>query len=226
METNMTMKTEISRRLKPAARKLRVASACLALAGLCAIALTPTSASAGTYDFVGRWMNSDQDSSGITGIVITPNRNGLDIHVFGRCRGQSVCDWDVAQGNLYSTGGRNFRGGNWGGSNWGGFNWGGGNWARDTNVVTANVDVGYARKLIVLRSDGGDQLRAEIFTDSRDRFGRPGYVTETELQKWGRMPGGEYNGDRNRGPDRGYQQDHGYQQGNPDQQSPNDPYNN
>jgi hypothetical protein len=206
METNMTMKTVISKRVNTTARKFVIGLVYLALAGLCAVALTPTPASAGTYDFVGRWMNSDRDSSGITGMVISPNRNGLDIRVFGLCRNQPVCDWNVTQGRLYSSRDRNFGDGNWGGGNWGGFNWGVGNWSRDTDVVTANIDTGYARKFLVLRRAGGNELRVQVFTDSRDRYGRGGYVTESRFQSWGRMSGFDSNRGRDRGPDNRYPQ--------------------
>ena len=180
---------------KSVSRKARITLACLSLAGLCTLAVAPVPASASTYDFVGRWMNFDRDSSGITGMVITPNRNGLDIQVFGLCRGQAVCDWDVAQATLYTSGGRT----------WGGFTWDFGNWTRDTSVVTANFDAGYARKFIVIRREGRDDLRIEVFTTSRDRYGRPGYVTQGRLHRWGRLAQFRdgYPGDR---PDRGYPQ--------------------
>lgn len=196
METKM--KSELSKRLSTAARKSGAKSACLALAGLCALAMAPTSAAAGTYDFAGRWMNSDQDSSGITGMVIRPNRNGLDMRIFGRCRGQPVCDWNVSRVRLYSTGDRNWGGGNWNSGNWGGFNWSAGNWSRDTDIVTADVDTGYARKFLVLKLTGNHELRVQIFTDSRDNYGRGGYVTESRFQSWGRMPGFDDGRDRGR----------------------------
>lgn len=181
-------------------------------AGLCVVGLLPIQASASTYDFVGRWMSSERDASGITGMTITPDRRGLNIRIFGLCPGQDVCDWQVAHADLYATG--NWGGRNWGSSSWGGFSWNFGNWQRDTDVVTAEFDAGYARKLIVLKRSRNNELRAEIFTTSRDRFGRPGYFTETRFQRWGRMPGfdnGRYRDDgrddRNRDRDRDQQRD-------------------
>lgn len=184
------------------ARRQGIKSACLAVAGLCALALMPTSASAGTNDFVGRWMNSDRDSSGITGLVITPTRNGLGIRAFGRCRGQPVCDWDVRQIKLYSSRERDWGDRDWNSGNWGGFNWSFGNWSRDTDTVTAEIDTGYARKLLVLKPTGRNELRVQVFTDSRDRYGRGGYVTESRFQSWGRMPG--FDDGRNRDRDGRY----------------------
>jgi hypothetical protein len=164
-----------------------------------AFAVVSQPASAATYDFVGRWMNFDRDASGITGMVITPNRNGLSVRVFGLCRGERVCDWEVAQGNLYASVERGRWSGRWGESDWGGFIWGGRNWSRDTDVVTASFDAGYARKFLVIQRAGRDELRVQIFTDFRDRFGRQGHVTETRLQRWGRPSGfgGFFPTDRN-----------------------------
>ncbi|MGQ0741904.1 MAG: hypothetical protein ACT4OG_06380 [Alphaproteobacteria bacterium] len=142
------------------------------------IAVTAPQASASTYDFVGRWMNFDRDSSGITGMVITPNRYGLDIEVFGLCRGRSVCDWSISRANVYMTGG----------PTWGGFVWNFGGLLGDVSVVTASFDAGYARKFIVLRRESKDVLRVEVFTDSSERYDRPGYVTQGRLQRWGRLP--------------------------------------
>lgn len=179
---------------KRVATKAKLVLAYLSLAALCVLVAAPLPAAASTYDFAGRWMNSNRDSSGITGMVITPNRGGLSIRVFGLCRGERVCDWDVAQGNLYSSAGRNLWSGDWGDQDWGGFSWGGGNSGRDTSVVTASFDAGYAKKFMVIQRAGANELRVQIFTDSRDRGGRGGYVTETRLQRWGRMSG--FGGDR------------------------------
>lgn len=205
MNGNLEVKTSTCGKSPP--KKVAASLAGLGLATLCALAVIPTPASASTYDFAGRWMNFDRDSSGITGMVVTPNRNGLSIRVFGLCRGQSVCDWNVAQANLYGSRSSTWESGNWGEGDWGGFNWGGGNWSRDTSVVTATFDVGYARKFIVLRREGSNNLRIEVFTDSRDRYGRGGYVTQSRMQRWGRPTpfGGQgYPGSR---PDRGYPND-------------------
>ena len=190
---------------KSPSRKVAAALAWLSVAGLCALAVAPTPASASTYDFVGRWMNFEHDSSGITGILVTQSRSGLNIKVYGLCRGQPICDWNVAQANLYSSRSSNWERANWGEGDWGGFNWGGGNWSRDTSVVTASFDVGYARKFIVLRRGSSNELRVEIFTDSRDRYGRGGYVTQSRLQRWGRPSGGP--GYPDRGLDRQYPDD-------------------
>jgi hypothetical protein len=188
-------------------RRSRVALKSVVFAGLCVASLMPLQASAGTYDFVGRWMNSEHDASGITGMTITPDRRGLNVRIFGLCPGQDVCDWQVAHADLYATGDRNWGGRNWGGGNWGGFSFNFGNWQNDTDVVTAEVDAGYARKFIVLKRGGNDELRAEIFTTSRDRSGRPGYFTETRFKKWGRMPGFDNNGYRDNGRNDRYRQD-------------------
>ncbi|MGQ0742191.1 MAG: hypothetical protein ACT4OG_07865 [Alphaproteobacteria bacterium] len=172
-----------------AIRKIGSLVSCFLFLLLAATMVAPSPAAAATFDFVGRWMNYDRDSSGITGIVITPNRNGLSIRVFGLCRGERVCDWEVAQGNLYSSVDRTMWSGNWGGSDWGGFLWRSRSWTRDTDVVTASFDAGYARRFLVIQRAGRDDLNVQIFTDFRDRYGRQGYFTETRLQRWGRISG-------------------------------------
>ncbi len=214
MNRSLEMKT--SKRGKSLSRKLAASLAGLGLATLCALAVISTPASASPYDFAGRWMNFDHDSSGITGMVITPSRNGVSIRVFGLCRNQPVCDWNVAQGSLYTTGGN--LGGNWGSASWGGFNFsmGRGNWARDANVVTANFDVGYARKFMVLKREGSDSLRLQVFSDYGGRYGRGGTYTESRLQRWGTPS--SFGGPSDRGGDRGPDQQ--YPDRGPDQQYP------
>lgn len=160
----------------------------LAIVALGALAATPAFA-ATADDYVGHWMNYDRDSSGITGFSITQTRGGLNIRVMGLCQNQNqpVCDWAPVQGNLYSTQNDRWEDNSWGG-NWSGFNWYRDNsWSRDADYVTATFDVGYARKFVVLHREKNNELRVQVFTDSRDnRRGRNGYVSDIRLQKWGR----------------------------------------
>lgn len=165
--------------------KIFVLAASLSVAAFVA---TPTLATTAD-DYVGHWMNYDRDSSGITGFSISPTRGGLSIRVMGLCQDQDqpVCDWTPVQGNLYSQQNDRWDDDSWG-SNWSGFNWyRDSSWSRDADYVTATFDVGYARKFVVLHREKNNELRVQVFTDSRDRRGKQGYVSDIRLQRWGRQ---------------------------------------
>jgi len=133
--------------------------------GMLLAAATSLPAAAGTDDFMGRWSNVDQDTSGITYISIKPDRQGLNIHVFGQCH-PTDCDWGRAEAHLYS-------------------NSVSGDPFRDARVIIASFDAGFAHKQIVLREIHGDRLRYEVFTRFKDGSRRSDFVMSGQLTRSG-----------------------------------------
>ena len=163
------------------------------LAAAAVTALTAAPATARTEDFVGRWVNTDRDTNGITRVEVWRDGWHLFVRVWGQCQPRD-CDWGGAEGHVYTS--------NPGGDR------------RDATAVTANFDAGFARKYIVLRLSRSGALRLESFTNFSDRSRRSDYFLDATLRHpWEGWRGGwagryddrwsSSSDDEDRGPDRG-----------------------
>lgn len=151
-------------------------------AALFAAALLTGPAVADVSDFLGNWVNTDSDTSGITRIVVTPaGGNQVRVRVFGECH-PTDCDWGVRLGHSYTEDP---------GSD-------------DVRSISAIFNTGFASKQIILRKAGGADLRFEVLTDFHDGSGRRDYDMSGRLRHggWGGgYGGGGYGGG---GPGGGY----------------------
>lgn len=142
-------------------RKVCFAAAFAAgLAGLAAPAVADVS------QLVGNWVNQDNDTSGVTRVVVThagPNR--VDVRVFGRCEPHD-CDWGKVHGHSYFEGP---------GSN------------RVTSVM-ARFHTGFGNKIVILRDVAGPRLNYEVLTDFTDGSGRRDYDMSGGLRRSMFMP--------------------------------------
>ena len=139
-------------------------------AALFAAALASGPAVADVSDFLGNWVNTDSDTSGITRVVVTPaGGNQVKIRVFGQCS-PTDCDWGVRLGHSYAADPGSY----------------------DVRSITANFNAGFANKQIILRKGGGGDLRFEVLTDFNDGSGRHDYDMSGRLSHGGW--GGGYGG--------------------------------
>ncbi|MEE8439857.1 MAG: hypothetical protein V3S07_09725, partial [Micropepsaceae bacterium] len=70
-------------------------------------AITSSPVSARVADFVGTWEALNQNAGETSTIIVTRNRFGVDVRVFGICQ-QQECDWGTVSGDIFASGpGRN-----------------------------------------------------------------------------------------------------------------------
>jgi len=147
---------------------LALAGALLAAAAMTALAATP--AIARTEDFVGRWVNVDRDTNGITRVEVWRDGWRLWVRVWGQCRPRD-CDWGQTEGHVYARTSGGDR--------------------SDAVAVSANLNAGFARKYIVLRLSRGGNLRLESFTNFDDYSHRSDYFIDATLRHpWEGWSGG------------------------------------
>lgn len=53
-------------------------------------------------DFVGTWINADQETGGMIGFIITEQNSQYNFHGYGACT-PTPCDWGITPLTLYST---------------------------------------------------------------------------------------------------------------------------
>ena len=124
------------------------------------------SAFADVGDFLGNWVNTDSDTSGITRILVTPAGGGhVKIRVFGQCT-PVACDWGVRPGHSYAESPG----------------------SSDVRSITAQFNTGFANTLVILRRAPGGDMRFEVLTDFTDGSGRNDYDMTGHLTHGG--PGG------------------------------------
>ena len=140
-------------------KRMALVGALLAAAGMTALAATP--AMARTEDFVGRWINVDRDTNGITRVEVWRDGWRLWVRVWGQCRPRD-CDWGQTEGHVYTR----TPGGD----------------RSDAVAVSANFNAGFARKYIVLRLSRGGSLRLESFTNFDDYSRRSDYFIDATLR--------------------------------------------
>jgi hypothetical protein len=145
---------------------LKLRSGALAAAVVSAGLMTGT-AWAGTSDFLGNWLNTDPNTTGITRVIVTPaGPNHPDVHVFGQCH-PTDCDWGIAPGHGYAdTPG-----------------------SHDVRIITASFNAGFARKLLILRLAPSGDLRVQTLTDFTDGSGRTDYEATSRLTRVAMFPG-------------------------------------
>ncbi|BAY90098.1 MULTISPECIES: hypothetical protein [unclassified Tolypothrix] len=145
-------------------RSLMIAASSVALAA--AVASPSLAAPA---DFVGTWVNKDNNTRGVTRLVITSaGSNKLNIQVFGKCH-PTDCDWGTVPVVTY------------------GLN------VQDTNhtYATANYTKGFSNTLLTL-NHAGSQIMLQGFTQFLDNSGRQNYYSRDYFQRTlkVKIPGG------------------------------------
>lgn len=102
-------------------------------------------------DFLGTWVNVDQETRGLTALNIVLGAAGFEVQGFGQCH-PTDCDWGFTALNFPddSTG--------------------------DTNITRGEAvwDFGFSETTLVIHLEG-DQLVAETYTIFKDDSGRPNY---------------------------------------------------
>ena len=120
-----------------------------------------SSVNATPEDFVGTWMNTNTNTSGITRLVVTQQSGALRIQVFGKCH-PSDCDWGSA--NLITYG----------------------RTVQDTDHIaaTASYNQGFSNTLLTLILGGAkrNQTNLQNFTQFTDSSGRQNYFTQESFR--------------------------------------------
>lgn len=110
-------------------------------------------------DFLGTWVNVDQDTRGLTTLNIVTGGTGLMVQGFGKCH-PTDCDWGFIPLNLFGYS------------------------VTDTNPTwgMATWDFGFSETTLVIHREG-DQLIAETYTVFKDNSGRANYRALYLMQK-------------------------------------------
>jgi hypothetical protein len=112
-------------------------------------------------DFIGTWVNTDYNSSGITKLVISQSGRNLNIQVFGQCQ-PTDCDWGTTELVTY------------------------GDNVQDRNhlFATASYDKNFAETLLTIKlTQGGNKINLESFTEFTDNSNRQNYFSQAQFQR-------------------------------------------
>ena len=135
--------------------------ACFAAAFAVGLAGLAAPAAADVSQLIGNWVNQDNDTSGVTRVVVThagPDR--VNVHVFGQCH-PSDCDWGTVPGHSYFEGPSSNR----------------------VTSVMARFHTGFGNKIVILRDVAGPRLNYEVLTDFTDNSGRRDYDMSGGLRR-------------------------------------------
>lgn len=112
-------------------------------------------------NFMGTWINTDSNTSGITKLVISQRGRSLNIQAFGKCQ-PTDCDWGTTQLITY------------------------GNNVQDRNhqFATASYNKSFAETLLTLKLNSrGNQINLESFTEFTDNSNRQNYFSLAQFQR-------------------------------------------
>jgi hypothetical protein len=123
-----------------------------------------SSANAVPQDFVGTWVNTNQNTGGITRLVVTPSGSALRIQVFGKCH-PTDCDWGTTTLLTY------------------------GRTVQDSDHIgaTATYNKGFSNTFLtfLLGGSGRTQINLQSFTQFTDNSGRQNYFAQEIFRKAG-----------------------------------------
>lgn len=123
----------------------------LSSASLAAALISP--ALAAPADFIGTWVNTNSNTSGVTRLVITSaGGNKLNIEAFGKCH-PTDCKWGKTSLITYSNNVQN----------------------PNTRYGTASYNPGFDQTLLTLDLKGRNALSLQSFTEFTDNSGRQNY---------------------------------------------------
>lgn len=122
------------------------------------------SAIAAPQDFVGTWVNTNQNTNSITRVVVTRAGTALRIQAFGKCQ-PSDCDWGQATLLTY---GRSVQ-------------------DADHIAATATYNKGFSNTLLTLTlgGTGRSQINLQGFTQFTDNSGRQNYLSQESFRRAG-----------------------------------------
>jgi hypothetical protein len=126
-----------------------------------AMLIAPLFLQAQLNSFVGNWQNVDHNTRGVTRLVI--HKSPLKVHAWGKCHPQD-CDWGEVDGYAYAP--------NVSASV-----------ETSAEAVTAVFTTGFSNTLMVLRADGANRLKAEVYTRFTDNSNRSNYTDTYIFQR-------------------------------------------
>ena len=137
------------------------------LAMTAAVVLATAPAEAATRDFVGRWVNADSGTSGMTRLIITRQGGGnLQVRGFGQCHPRD-CDWGSTRLNLFAPNAR-------------------APLHRSARRGLANFRAGFKRTTLTLTLVNANTMRFCTYNNFTDGSGRSDYFSCGTLKKRGR----------------------------------------
>lgn len=129
---------------------------------LCLALCAAQPARAAINDFVGTWVNQDENTKGVTKLVIKRVTNGTTMQAFGSCT-PSDCDWGAIPAEVYGPDVSS-------------------NAYTNANAISAIFKKGFAETIVVLTRQG-DRLEGEFLTRFTDGSGRASYVSYATFEK-------------------------------------------
>jgi len=123
-----------------------------------------TTVFAGMDDFSGTWKNTDPNTGGITTLKIREDGPKLKVHAWGKCHPKD-CDWGEKNAVAYgATASSNIQ--------------------SSVRAIIVNFKTGFSKTILIIKKDGSNKLRAEVYTYFTDSSGRSNYAAE---YKFGRV---------------------------------------
>jgi len=137
--------------------KTRILAAATALLAFVAV---PCHAQASR--FVGNWINVSP-SGNLPRVQINSIPGGVTVHIWGKCT-PTPCDWGTQPGLLYSPNAAT-------------------NPLTGAVAVTSSFPQSFARRTVVIRPLGTNQIEVEVYTEFTDHSGRHNYVDRNVLHR-------------------------------------------
>ncbi|MCF8217088.1 MAG: hypothetical protein K9I59_09675 [Chlorobium sp.] len=111
---------------------------------------------AAVNQFTGTWKNTDPNTGGVTKLTISGNANSLKMRAWGKCHPQD-CDWGEVSAIAYASSASS-------------------NLEQNANAVSAIFTTSFSQTLVIVRPNGSNRLRADIYTRFTDGSGRSNYM--------------------------------------------------
>lgn len=142
----------------------------IVFAGLLLVLFSSTSFAA-LSQFSGSWRNANANTPSITRIQVGVSGTNVTVHAWGKCH-PTDCDWGAVRGYGYAaTAGQPL--------------------PANARAITAVVRTSFSETILVLHSERGRFLRANIYTRFTDNSGRSNYTrSERFVRQGGAAAGG------------------------------------
>jgi type 1 fimbria pilin len=112
--------------------------------------------------FLGNWTSVDP-AGNLPRVLIRPAPGGVTVQIWGKCT-PAPCDWGTQPGVVYSPNVNT-------------------NPQTGAVAITSNFPQSFARRVVVIRPVGTNQIDVEVYTEFTDHSGRFNYVQRGLLRR-------------------------------------------
>lgn len=113
--------------------------------------------------FTGTWANTDKNTRGITRLEIKQQGSAIKLHAWGKCHPQD-CDWGEVMANAYAPSVSS-------------------NLMQSAQAVTAVFNTSFSQTMVIVRPNGKNKVRANVFTRFTDGSKRTNYTSSHTFKR-------------------------------------------